>query len=87
MVNNLEEFEESSLQFWAFGKKMDVVLADDHLVLIMGKDKKMVSWYLKTLVLDDGAPFSSDSCMKAALSKMFYSPDDFVKQMTDTYLT
>lgn len=53
----------------------------------MGKDRKMVSWYLKTLVLDDGAPFPSDSYMKAALSRMFYGPDDFVKQMTDTYLT
>ncbi len=87
MVNNLEEYEESSLQFWAFGKKMDVVLAEDHLVLNMGKNRKMVSWYFMTLVMDDGAPFPSDSYMKAALSKQFYGPDDFIKQMTDTYLT
>ncbi len=87
MVQDLEDFQDSSLQFWAFGKKLDVVLADDHLVLIMGKDQKMVSWYIMTLVTDDGAPFPSDSYMKAALSRMFYGPDDFVKQMTETYLT
>ncbi len=87
MVQDLEQFEDSSLQFWAFGKKLDVVLADDHLVLNMGKDQKMVSWYLKTLVTDDGVPFPSDSYMKAALSRMFYGPDDFVKHLTETYLT
>ena len=87
MVENLEDFTESSLQFYAFGKKVDMLLTDDHLVLNMGKDKEMVAWYFQNLVLDEGAPFPQDHYMKAALRRMFYGPADFVQHMADTYLT
>jgi len=44
-----------------------MLLTDDHLVLNMGKDKDMVNWYFRNLVLGEFAPFPQDHYMKAAL--------------------
>jgi len=86
MVKDISDYEDSSLQFWAFGRDMNVYLTDDHLVLYMGANRQKVAWFLLNLVMDEGETFPSDSYMNAALSKMFYGPDHFVKYMNDTYV-
>jgi putative transposase len=84
MVKDLEEFGDSSFQFWAFGKKMDVFLADDHLVMRWGKSKKRVREYFKILVLDEGANFT-DEQVKKGLRRMFFGSKDFMQHMYETH--
>jgi len=85
MVDNLEDFLESSLQFWAFGKKMDVVLSKDHLVLLWGKSKKRSQEFFRTLVLEDGDHISDDT-VKKNLRGLFFGPADFIQSMQETHL-
>ena len=85
MVDNLEDFLESSLQFWAFGKKMDVILSEDHLILLCGKSKKRSQEFFRTLVLDDGACIPNDT-MKKNLRGLFFGPADFIQSMQETHL-
>ena len=87
IVKHLQDFEDSSFQFWAFGKKIDMALHDDHLVLNMGGDRKKVHWYFKTLVLDEGTLFPQDDQVKTALRRMFYGSADFFQRMKDKHLT
>jgi putative transposase len=82
MVDDLEEFADSSFQFWAFGKKIDVVLVEDHLVMRWGKKK--VKKYFRILVLSEGAMFT-DEQVKKGLRRMFFGSADFMQQMYDTY--
>jgi REP element-mobilizing transposase RayT len=77
MVPKLEQYQESSFQAWAFGKKIDVILTPDHIILNMGNDKRRVAWFFMALVMDKGDSFPSDSSMKAALSKTVYGPVGF----------
>lgn len=84
MVRDLEEFDDSSFQFWAFGKKLNVFLADDHLVLILGKSRKKIQRYYRLLVLDEGAGLS-DEQVKKGLRRMFFGSADFIKHMFDTH--
>lgn len=86
VVKDLADFAPSSLQFYAFGKKVDLLLTDDHLVLNLGRDRKRVAAYFQILVLDENAPFPPDSHIQAALRRMFYGPADFVQHMADTHL-
>jgi putative transposase len=84
MVEDLEEFSDSSFQFWAFGKKMDVFLADDHLIMRWGKSKKRIREYFKILVLDEGASFT-DEQVKKGLRRMFFGSKDFQQHMYETH--
>ncbi|MDT8367187.1 MAG: transposase [bacterium] len=84
MVEDLEEFTDSSFQFYAFGKKMDVFLAGDHLVMRWGKSKKRVREYFKILVLDEGAGFTDEE-VKIGLRRMFFGSADFMQHMVNTH--
>lgn len=84
IAKDLDEFSDSSFQFWAFGKKMDVFLANDHLVLRWGKTKKRVREYFKILILDEGAAFS-DEQVKKGLRRMFFGSADFMQHMYNTH--
>ena len=84
IVTDLEDYSDSSFHFWAFGKKMDVFLADDHLVMSWGKSKKRVRKYFQILVLSEGAMFTDDQ-VKKGLRRMFFGSADFMQHMHDTY--
>ena len=84
VVTKVEEYTDSSFNFWAFGKKMDVLLVEDHLVLIWGKSKRRVREYFRILVLDDET-WISDQEVKKGLRRMFFGSADFVQRMHDTY--
>jgi putative transposase len=84
IAKDLDEFSDSSFQFWAFGKKMDVFLTNDHLVLRWGKTKKRVREYFKILILDEGAGFS-DEQVKKGLRRMFFGSADFMQHMYNTH--
>ena len=85
MVKNLEGFPDSSFQFWAFGKKMDVILVEDHLVLNWGKRKKnRVRDYFQLLVISEGTMLT-DEQVKKGLKRMFFGSADFIQRMHDTY--
>ena len=84
MVTDLEEFPDSSFQFWAFGKKIDVFLAEDHLVMRWGKRKKRVREYFQILVMSEGI-WISDKEVKKGLRRMFFGSADFMQRMHDTH--
>jgi putative transposase len=84
MVQNLEEFPDSSFQFWAFGKKLDVLLIEDHLVFRLGKNKHKVRQYFRVLVLNEGMAISDEEVNKG-LGKMFFGSADFIQRMKETY--
>ena len=84
IVSNLEEFPDSSFQYWAFGKKMDVFLEKDHLVLIWGKRKKRIGQYLRDLVLSEESTFTDDQ-VKKGLRRMFFGSADFLKHMYEIH--
>ena len=84
MVSDLEEFADSSFNFWAFGKRMDVFLVEDHLVLRWGKGKRRTREYFKILVLSEGI-WISDRQVKKGLRRMFFGSADFIQHMYDTH--
>ena len=84
MVTNLEEFTDSSFQYYAFGRKIDVILVDDHLVMRWGKKKDRTSRYFQILVLSEGT-WISDNEVKKGLRRMFFGSADFMQRMHDTY--
>jgi len=84
MVIDLEEFNDSSFQFWAFGKRMDVFLVEDHLVLKWGRRKIRVGEYFQTLVLSEWEMFPDDQ-VKKGLRRMFFGSADFMQYMYNTY--
>ena len=84
MVDDLEEFADSSFQYYAFGKKIDVVLVDDHLVLRLGGNKRKISQYFRVLVLNEEI-WISDTEVKKGLRRMFFGSADFIQRMHDTY--
>ena len=84
IVTEIEEYTDSSFNFWAFGKKMDVFLVEDHLVMNWGKSKRRVREYFKILVLSEGI-WISDSEVKKGLRRMFFGSADFMQRMHDTH--
>ena len=84
VVENLEEYSDSSFQFWAFGKKIDVLLVEDHLVMRWGRKKNRVNEYFRILVLSEGAMFPDDQ-VKKGLRRMFFGSADFMQRMHETY--
>ena len=84
MVTDLQEFEDSSFQFWAFGKKMQVTLVEDHLALSWGKSKKQIQEYFQILVLNEGGDIR-DEQVKKGLRRRFFGSADFIQRMHDAY--
>lgn len=84
MVTSLEEFHDSSFQYWAFGKRIEVVLAHDHLVMRWGKNRNKIQNYFQTLVLSEGALFTDDQ-VKKGLRRMFFGSADFMQRMHHSY--
>jgi hypothetical protein len=84
IVTHVEEYADSSFNFWAFGKKIDVFLVEDHLVMNWGKSKRRVREYFQILVLSDGMGIS-DNEVKKGLRRMFFGSADFMQRMHDTY--
>ena len=81
MVEDASQFPDSSFSFWAFGKKMNVKLAGDHLVLLWGKKH---SEYVRILVREEGEAFP-DEQVKKGLRKMFFGSSGFIQQMFKTH--
>ena len=77
MVHTLEHHQESSFIAWAFGKKIEVILDPDLVIIYPDDSKRKIAWKLMALVMDKGQAFPSDSYMRAALSKTFYGPEGF----------
>jgi len=84
MVDDLEEFTDSTFQYYAFGKKVDVVLVDDHLVLRLNGNKRKIGEYFRILVLSEEI-WISDWEVKKGLRRMFFGSADFIQRMHDTY--
>jgi len=84
IVTDLEEFDDSSFQFYAFGNKVNMVLVDDHLVLRLNGNKRKIGEYFRVLVLND-AIWISDHEVKKGLRKMFFGSADFIQHMHDTH--
>ena len=85
IVTELEEYADSSFQFYAFGKRIDVFLADDHLVMRYGKTRKQLHRNFQILVLDDDGPLMSDQEVRKGLSKPFFGSSGFIEQMYKAY--
>ena len=81
MVEAASHFPDSTFPFWAFGKKMDVQLAGDHLVLLWGKK---LPEYVRILVQEEGKGFSDDQ-VKKGLRKMFFGSADFIQRMQEAH--
>ena len=86
MVENLEDFEDSSFRFWAFGKRVNMALTEDHLVIEWGDDKAKLRDYFKILVMDEGLGIPSEKLTRMGLKKQFFGSTDFVQQMSRAYL-
>ncbi len=87
IVTDLEEYTDSSFQFYAFGKKIDVFLADDHLVMRYGKSRKDLNRNFLILVLDTGEMIMSDEDMRKGLRKPFFGSSGFIEQMCKTHFS
>jgi len=85
IVTDLEEFHDSSFLFYAFGKKIDVFLTGDHLVMRYGKTRKDLNRNFMMLVLDDEELIMSDEEMRKGLSKPFFGTSGFIEQMYKTH--
>ena len=84
IASDIENFSESSFQYYAFGKKVEMVLVDDHLVLRLNGNKRKVGEYFRRLVLSEEI-WISDKEVKKGLRRMFFGSADFIKQMMDTH--
>ena len=84
IVTGIEEYSDSSFQYYAFGKKIDILLVDDHLVMRWGKGKRRTRQYFQVLVLSEGI-WISDREVKKGLRRMFFGSADFMQRMHDTY--
>ena len=80
IVEDLEEFSYSSFQFYAFGREIDVILVDDHLVLRWTKKKNQVSEFFRILVLNEEI-WISDMEVKKGLRRMFFGSAEFKQRM------
>jgi putative transposase len=85
MVKRAEEYEDSTLQFYAFGKPVGLFLQGDHLVVRYGEDRTSLGRFFLTLVSDkpSGLP---ETWIKEGLQHPFYGSSGFIQQMTQSYL-
>ena len=71
IVDDLEEYNDSTFQYYAFGKKVGVVLVDDHLVLRLNGNKRKVGEYFRGLVFNEEI-WISDREVKKGLRMSLY---------------
>jgi putative transposase len=86
VVEDLEDFQDSSFQFWAFGKKINMALSKDHLIIEWSDDKERMRNYFKILVMDKGTGIPSEKMTRIGLRKQFFGSADFIQQMSRAYL-
>jgi len=84
IVEDLKEYAESSFNFWAFGRKVDLVLSDDHLVVLWGKNPKRMRHYYQILISDSEVRIP-DKEMKKCLRGLFFGSADFIQRMHESY--
>jgi putative transposase len=85
MVKKASDYEDSSFCFHAFGEDIEVIMADDHLVMLAkGNQRKKMAAFV-SLVEDDAS--YCDMEVGKALRGMFYGSADFVEQMKIVHLT
>lgn len=84
-VKELEEHHDSSFQYYAFGRKIDVSLADDHLIMRYGKTRRELNRNFELLVLGQEGPVFSDQEISKGLSKPFFGSSGFIEQMHRAY--
>ena len=85
MVENLYDFEDSSFGFWAFDKKVEMALSNDHLVVLWGQDKDRIHQYYRILVSDSDVRIPDDE-VKKSLRGLFFGSADFKKRMCKQHL-
>ena len=84
IVENIEDFEESSFRYWAFGHKVDLALSNDHLVVLWGKDKDRLRKYFRILVSIEEVRIP-DSDVKKGLRGLFFGSADFKERMYENH--
>ena len=85
IVDKPEEFQDSSFGFWAFGKKVDLALSNDHLVVLWEKHNQRMRRSFQTLVSDRVVRIP-DNEVKRSLRGLFFGSADFKKRMDEQYL-
>ncbi|HDL52985.1 MAG TPA: hypothetical protein ENH32_03335 [Proteobacteria bacterium] len=85
MVDDLKDYPDSSLQFLAFGRKVEVILTPDHLVIRFKRNNHKLREYFRLLVLDEQTPIP-DTMVQKELRGLFFGPADFIQQMQRTHL-
>jgi len=85
IVENPEDFDSSSLGFWAFGKKVEFAFANDHLVVLWGGNPDRMRTYLQILVSDSEVRMS-DKEVKKNLRGLFFGSANFKEKMYSTHL-
>lgn len=85
MVRKVEDFEDSTFPFYAFGKKVGLYLQGDHLAIRFGEDQEGLHRFFRTLVSDQpsGLP---ESWVRDGLRRPFFGSSGFIQRMTETYL-
>lgn len=84
MVQHPAEHKDSSFRFHAFGEDIEVIMADDHLVMLhAGNDHQRRRFFL-ALTQDD--PNYCEDEVRKGLRGMFYGSADFIQQMKTAYL-
>jgi len=84
MVQDISTFEDSSLPFWAFGKKVEMALSNDHLVILWGDGTERMRRYFQILVSDSEVRIPDDEVRKS-LRGLFFGSADFKKRMYETH--
>jgi hypothetical protein len=76
---------DSSFGFWAFGKKVEMALSNDHLVILWGEDRDRMKRYFQFLVSDREVRIP-DNEVKKSLRGLFFGSADFKKHMCEQHL-
>lgn len=85
MVESPEDFGDSSFGFWAFGKKVDLALSNDHLIVLWGEKSDRMRKYFQFLVSDSTVRIP-DSEVKRGLRGLFFGSADFKQRMYEQHL-
>lgn len=80
MVEDPENFDDSSFSFWAFGKKVEYALSNDHLVILWGDSTERMRKYFKVLVSESEVRIP-DSEVKKGLRGLFFGSANFKERM------
>ena len=84
MVENLEDFEDSSFKFWAFGKKVEYGLSNDHIVVLWGEGSERMRRYFRILASDNSVRIPDEE-VKRSLRGQFFGSADFKERMYEQH--